>query len=974
MGMKLKRFIGIMFTLTIVTGMMFGMSITAFAEEEPQDCVITNETFSDYFDEDGYLKETVASQSTLDFQGTLSGMKNIYINKEVYIISTTSDATLDSNTNIKDDCISFNIVEGADYTQVYDLQFINCKFSIQGASHVTIKNIKMTATISGLGSGTGFFAIHSGVEDTVVKNSYFENGGTGSANLVVGKGSKNVVIENNTFEIKRNSGNVLSISTFLGNGTDPENVTCKDNTITIYNGYSSGIMYGIAVSGQNHVIEGNKIIDFKGSAITNQYGATPNNIIYKNNTITGDASMNLGTDSTVEGNYIEGYITVKAGDVLIDNTVSKGLKINGEGAQISENTITGDVTINNGSDLTVFTDNNVNGSVTVKSNGNKITGNVIVSTGDYAVILSSKSAESNTEVKDNALVASGKIGDEAIDPGTGSGNVIADNRNIDEFLNLWIRPIPDVTYTGKPIEPEVVVKAGKTILTPEVDYTVACTDNINAGKATVTVSTVEGSSYSGTATASFNILSADTTIDTVPSEAEDLVYTGEPLALVKAGATEDGTMMYALGNETEATEAYSESIPAKTDLGTYYVWYMAVGDDNHNDTIPDKVMVTITGPDKTELNAAIAEAEEFYNSIKDNKDYESIASTLSDAISAAKETAESNTVSAETVASAKESVASAKTAAEEAAAKAEAEKKAAEEAAKAAEEKKAADEAAAKEAEDKINVLPSADQVQTTDKAAIEEARKAYDALTDDQKKNVDANTLKKLTDIETALENIEKNTKKDEPADNGEAELAAAKEEAQAAMNEQMTVTQKGSKFVVKWKKSSSADGYYVYAEYRGKNATGPAVTIEKNTTTKTTITKINGKKISAKKSFYIYVVPYKTIDGKNVELGKSMEAHLVSGKNAKYSNVKKLTLKKSKYKIKVGKTAKIKAKVTLVNKNKKHIPKSYAAKFRYRSSDPDIATVDAKGKIKGIKKGTCTIYVYSVNGLVKKAKVTVK
>ena len=41
---------------------------------------------------------------------------------------------------------------------------------------------------------------------------------------------------------------------------------------------------------------------------------------------------------------------------------------------------------------------------------------------------------------------------------------------------------------------------------------------------------------------------------------------------------------------------------------------------------------------------------------------------------------------------------------------------------------------------------------------------------------------------------------------------------------------------------------------------------------------------------------------------------------------------------------------------------------------SDTSIATVDKNGKIKGIKKGTCTIYIYAINGLTKKVKVTVK
>ena len=291
------------------------------------------------------------------------------------------------------------------------------------------------------------------------------------------------------------------------------------------------------------------------------------------------------------------------------------------------------------------------------------------------------------------------------------------------------------------------------------------------------------------------------------------------------------------------------------------------------------------------------------------------------------------------------------------------------------------DKAAADSVTDAVNALPASDKVATTDKAAIEAARKAYDALTADQKKKVSADTLKKLTDAETALTAAEKKAAEDKAAAEKKAaeekaakELEAAKAEAQAAMNEQVTVTQKGKKFTVKWKKSTSADGYYVYAQYCGKKITKPAKTITKNTTTRTTITKINGKKISAKKNFKVFVAPYKMIDGKKVKLGESIRAKLVGTKNTKYSNVRKLTLNKSKYTVKVGQTAKIKASVTLVNKNKKHLPKKYAAKFRYRSSDTSITTVSKNGKIKGIRKGTCTIYVYSINGLTKKAQITVK
>lgn len=232
-------------------------------------------------------------------------------------------------------------------------------------------------------------------------------------------------------------------------------------------------------------------------------------------------------------------------------------------------------------------------------------------------------------------------------------------------------------------------------------------------------------------------------------------------------------------------------------------------------------------------------------------------------------------------------------------------------------------------------------------------------------------NNAKADTEIAiTEKQSTEKTSAKEQAAK----ELMAAKTEAQTVMNEQITVKQKNNKYTVKWKKVASADGYYVYAQYDGKKATKPVKTIKKNTTTKVTITKINGKKISAKRNFNVYVEPYKIVDGKKVKLGKSIVAYIAGTKNAKYSNVKKLTLKKSNYIIKAGKTAKIKASVTLFDKNKKHLPKSYSAKFRYKSSDTSIATVSKNGTIKGIKKGTCTIYVYSINGLVKKAEVTVK
>ena len=283
--------------------------------------------------------------------------------------------------------------------------------------------------------------------------------------------------------------------------------------------------------------------------------------------------------------------------------------------------------------------------------------------------------------------------------------------------------------------------------------------------------------------------------------------------------------------------------------------------------------------------------------------------------------------------------------------------------------KEAEDTAAAQAVTDEINALPS-DKVATTDKEAIEKARAAYDALSDDQKAKVPAEAVKALEDAEKALTEAEKAAAEEAAAK----ELAAAKKNAKTVMYNGIGITQKGKKITVKWRKVAKADGYFVYVQYCGKKYKKPVKTIKKNSTTKVTITKLNGKKINRKKNYKVYVAAYKNVKGKKVVLAKSISARVAGDKNKKYTNVKTIKATKKALTVKVGKTAKAKAKVTLVNKNKKHLPTKSSPKFRYKTSNKSIATVDKKGNIKGIKKGTCNIYIYSINGKMTKIKVTVK
>ena len=79
----------------------------------------------------------------------------------------------------------------------------------------------------------------------------------------------------------------------------------------------------------------------------------------------------------------------------------------------------------------------------------------------------------------------------------------------------------------------------------------------------------------------------------------------------------------------------------------------------------------------------------------------------------------------------------------------------------------------------------------------------------------------------------------------------------------------------------------------------------------------------------------------------------------------VKKVTVNKSKVTVYVGKTSKISATVTPA--------KATIKKLAYKTSNKKVATVTAKGVIKGVKAGTAKITVAAVDGSKKKTTVTV-
>lgn len=167
-----------------------------------------------------------------------------------------------------------------------------------------------------------------------------------------------------------------------------------------------------------------------------------------------------------------------------------------------------------------------------------------------------------------------------------------------------------------------------------------------------------------------------------------------------------------------------------------------------------------------------------------------------------------------------------------------------------------------------------------------------------------------------------------------------------------------------LKWTKVKDADGYYIYGNKCGKKNKYKLVKeIKKAGTISYTQKKLE------KGTYYKYIViAYKKIGTNKITIAASKTVHATTT-GGKYGVASGVKVNKKSITLKKKKTFMIKA--SEIRKDKK-IKKHRAV--AYETSNNKIATVDSKGVVKGIKKGTCYIYVYAQNGVYQKIKVKVK
>jgi hypothetical protein len=174
-----------------------------------------------------------------------------------------------------------------------------------------------------------------------------------------------------------------------------------------------------------------------------------------------------------------------------------------------------------------------------------------------------------------------------------------------------------------------------------------------------------------------------------------------------------------------------------------------------------------------------------------------------------------------------------------------------------------------------------------------------------------------------------------------------------------------------VTWGKLKEAEGYDIFAQQCGID-----LELQKSVNAKTTkyeFKKISGKKVEGKHMYKVVVKAFKMIDNEKVYIGETLDLHGVGKANKQYTDIKLIKVNKTDVSLKAGKSLKLKTKVVKANKNEKALGKEHASPIRYFSTNDTIATVSDKGRIKAVKKGSCYVYVFGMNGVKQKVKVTV-
>ena len=351
-----------------------------------------------------------------------------------------------------------------------------------------------------ISGGTVYASPHAGEEDGPAIRGSFKTGTAGNAFVVAtGTGITDDANQADWSGVIFNGGADGQVYGSPTLETDAKIPTGKG--LTIPEGRSLTVSYGTK-------------LELTNSTLTVESGATLTN----NGTISGDSNSEVESHGSLGGSgTVEGGITVPdPKDPMVSISPSSA-------AYGSEVTLTAQ--ISQAPAANVHADpGKVDFYLGTKDAGKQLgTAGVIDNTASLTITLSK---EQGFNIGENTITADFG-GSMVLQPKIGSAQLTVTGNLQDAVVTV---DSPHV-YTGSPITPEVSVTWNNTQLIEDTDYTLAYTDNTNAGTATVTVN--GKGYYTGTVSENFTIGKATPT----PTTPTDLTATyGDTLANVKLPA------------------------------------------------------------------------------------------------------------------------------------------------------------------------------------------------------------------------------------------------------------------------------------------------------------------------------------------------------------------------------------------------------------------------------------------------------
>lgn len=195
------------------------------------------------------------------------------------------------------------------------------------------------------------------------------------------------------------------------------------------------------------------------------------------------------------------------------------------------------------------------------------------------------------------------------------------------------------------------------------------------------------------------------------------------------------------------------------------------------------------------------------------------------------------------------------------------------------------------------------------------------------------------------------------------------------AGINKNIHAVVSGNKVTVVWGKVNRADGYDIYAQkcYVNFDSKSLIKSVKGASATRVTISGINGKSLAKLDMIKLRVKAYKLVNGKKKYIDNSVMLHIVTN-SSKYTNIKKVLLSRKSYVLGVKQTIQLKPGFTKADASKMVLDGTHGARYLYACTNKNVATVDAKGRIKAKAAGKCTVYVIAVNGTTQAVQIIVK